>query len=414
VIALYLRISLDRADQQVGIARQRADCTKLARTRWPDTPIVEYVDNDVSAYSGVKRPAYESLLAGLSDRSVQGVVAYNLDRLLRQPRDLEQLIDRGIPIITAQGDLDLTTHDGQLHARILAAVAKKSSDDTARRVSRAAKDRREEGRWHGGRHVPFGYVTRGHGVLEIDPAAAAIVTRVARAVVAGQPLARAIRENANGAGPRSREGWRQLLVGSNIRGRQRDGSAGNWQPIIDDELANLLSIQLATARRENSYAWPLSGYAWCHCSGRLYGQVCRGDATYFCRTCMSISISARPLETLIEAALDSAVLVIPRPAVAKPAVDDSRLAELAALYVRGEITKAEWAAARVAVEDHGRDAVNLSAHQGPHVVGDRREIQPVDASGWGRLVVIERVVVSPARTRGPRFDTSRVHIEWRS
>jgi DNA invertase Pin-like site-specific DNA recombinase len=54
--AVYLRISADPTGQQLGVARQREDCLKLcAEKGW--TPI-EYLDNDVSASSGKKRPQY--------------------------------------------------------------------------------------------------------------------------------------------------------------------------------------------------------------------------------------------------------------------------------------------------------------------------------------------------------------------
>ncbi|MCV7259523.1 recombinase family protein [Mycobacterium shimoidei] len=58
--AVYLRISSDPTGQQQGVTRQREDCLKLCADRgW--TP-VEFVDNDVSASSGKKRPAYERML----------------------------------------------------------------------------------------------------------------------------------------------------------------------------------------------------------------------------------------------------------------------------------------------------------------------------------------------------------------
>ena len=187
VVGLYLRISSDRDATHVGVDRQRTDCRAIAAARWPDATIVEYVDNDVSAYTGQRRPAYERMRAALRDRALVAVVAWNLDRLLRQPRDLEHLIDLGIPIVTASGDLDLTTHDGQLHARILAAVAKKSSDDTSRRVKRAHRDRADQGLWHGG-PVPYGYRGLGGGRLDVDPVAAADVQQAAALVVSGMPV----------------------------------------------------------------------------------------------------------------------------------------------------------------------------------------------------------------------------------
>ena len=56
--AVYLRISSDPSGQQLGVTRQREDCEKLCQGKgW--TP-VEYMDNDISASNGKKRPAYRA------------------------------------------------------------------------------------------------------------------------------------------------------------------------------------------------------------------------------------------------------------------------------------------------------------------------------------------------------------------
>jgi site-specific DNA recombinase len=49
--AIYARISSDQDGRGLGVARQVEDCRKLASDRgWAVAE--EYVDNDVSAYSG--------------------------------------------------------------------------------------------------------------------------------------------------------------------------------------------------------------------------------------------------------------------------------------------------------------------------------------------------------------------------
>ena len=60
------------------------------RRKW--TPI-EYVDNDRSATNGKVRPAYQRMLADIRDGKVGALVAWDLDRLYSQPRELEDLID---------------------------------------------------------------------------------------------------------------------------------------------------------------------------------------------------------------------------------------------------------------------------------------------------------------------------------
>ena len=52
--AIYARISADVEGKSLGVQRQLEDCRKLAADRgWPVG--AEYVDNDVSAFSGKPR-----------------------------------------------------------------------------------------------------------------------------------------------------------------------------------------------------------------------------------------------------------------------------------------------------------------------------------------------------------------------
>lgn len=85
--AIYLRISSDPTGEQLGVTRQREDCERLcAEKGW--TP-VEYVDNDISASSGKRRPSYERMLADIRDSKLGAVVCWDLDRLHRRPIELE-------------------------------------------------------------------------------------------------------------------------------------------------------------------------------------------------------------------------------------------------------------------------------------------------------------------------------------
>ena len=89
--AIYLRQSEDRNGNMLAVDRQRQDCEKLcAQKGWTTT---EYMDNDTSATSGKSRPAYQAMLADIRVGAIDAVVAWDLDRLYRQPRELEDLID---------------------------------------------------------------------------------------------------------------------------------------------------------------------------------------------------------------------------------------------------------------------------------------------------------------------------------
>ncbi|MFT4229400.1 MAG: recombinase family protein [Microbacterium sp.] len=118
------------------------------------------------------------------------MIAYDLDRAVRDPRDLEDLIDakvlNGFSVRSVTGSLRLDTDSDVAMARVLVAMANKSSADTARRVARAAKQQAIEGSWHGGQ-VPFGYRAENRSLV-IDPEAAELVREAARRVLAGETL----------------------------------------------------------------------------------------------------------------------------------------------------------------------------------------------------------------------------------
>lgn len=52
----------------------------------------EYVDNDISAYSGKPRPAYARMIADVTGGLRDAVLVYNLDRLHRRPVELEEFV----------------------------------------------------------------------------------------------------------------------------------------------------------------------------------------------------------------------------------------------------------------------------------------------------------------------------------
>src|SRR5690606_34296832 len=90
--AIYCRISRDQRGEGLGVARQEEMCRKLAAEKgWPVVDV--YVDNDLSAYSGSRRPAYERMLADLESGAIDAVLVVDQDRLTRRPSELEAFIE---------------------------------------------------------------------------------------------------------------------------------------------------------------------------------------------------------------------------------------------------------------------------------------------------------------------------------
>src|SRR6266536_3394902 len=223
---IYARISSDREGDNLAISGQLADCGQLADRRgW--TVVERYVDSDISAYSGKRRPEYLRLLDDIEAGIVEAVVVYHADRLHRHPRELEDFIDlcqrTRTKIATVSGDLDLSTHEGQLLARITGAVARKESDDKSRRIKRKHEELAAAGKVSGGGTRPYGYDA---DKRTIRPDEAEVTRDCARRVIAGDPL-RAICTNLNRRGIESATGkqWspqtlRRLLLSGRISGQR--------------------------------------------------------------------------------------------------------------------------------------------------------------------------------------------------
>ena len=91
--AIYLRISLDRHGDGLAVERQREDCKRIIAQRgWEH--VATYEDPSVSASSRtVTRPGYERMVRDWQAGRFDAVVCWDLDRLTRQPRQLEDWID---------------------------------------------------------------------------------------------------------------------------------------------------------------------------------------------------------------------------------------------------------------------------------------------------------------------------------
>lgn len=249
--AVYLRISSDPTGQQLGVARQREDCLALCRRKgWQP---VEYVDNDISASSGKRRPAYDRMLTDIADGKIGAVVTWHLDRLHRQPIELEQFMaladDHKVKLATVTGDVDLSTDDGQFMARIMGAVARKEVDRKRARQLRAAQQKAEQGRPQWKR--AFGY--RGDTYLP-DPVTAPLVAEAYRAVLAGASL-NDICRLLNDAGAFGLKGqkWTPTTVSIFLRKPRNAGlrahngeivGKGTWPALVDEPLWRAVQAKL--------------------------------------------------------------------------------------------------------------------------------------------------------------------------
>ncbi|GAA3068053.1 recombinase family protein [Streptosporangium carneum] len=165
---ILVRISDAEEEEVNGVARQIEDTCNLTARRGARVGMI-LVENDTSAFKRRKiklpngetqlrtvRPKFRLALRLLSEGRYRRFTTYHLDRTVRDPRDLEDLIDvveGSRPRVVADsftGSLRLATDSDITSARIHCAIANQASRDTVRRVSRTRKEQAQEGRFGGG------------------------------------------------------------------------------------------------------------------------------------------------------------------------------------------------------------------------------------------------------------------------
>lgn len=146
-----------------------------ARLKWPEFCCV-YVDNSRSAWQrNRKRPDWDRMLLTLDKDSGKlipsdpkanhhhdGIMTYHGDRLIRQPYDLELLLNiadtRHMPLASVSGVRDLSNADDRFILRIEAASACREVDELSRRRKRGYKaDVVKRGQGQQGGKRPYGF-----------------------------------------------------------------------------------------------------------------------------------------------------------------------------------------------------------------------------------------------------------------
>ncbi|MFL6047912.1 MAG: recombinase family protein [Propionibacteriaceae bacterium] len=271
--AVYLRQSKDHNDDRLAVARQREDCLKICRARgWEPA---EYEDNDRSAHSGKRRPRYQEMLADIEAGELDAVVTWDLDRLHRVPIELGhfmELADRHrLELATVTGDVDLSTDNGRLYARLKGAVAADESNRKSARQKRAGLQRAELGKPKAGPR-PFGYEP---DMITIRESEARALRAAYASLLAGGSLL-GISRDLDAAGFRASSGkpfhharvHKMLrnpryagLRGYSTRGRDKKlhteiiGPA-QWEGIVDEETWRAVDALLADPSRRSNHVGP--------------------------------------------------------------------------------------------------------------------------------------------------------------
>jgi site-specific DNA recombinase len=466
--AIYARISrVRRTDGQVetlGVERQEPPCRELVERRGGQVYRV-FVDNDISAYSGKRRPAYEAMLADAKAGRLRGIAAWHADRLARQPIENEGLIvlaERyGVQLATVTGEHDLSTPSGRLHFRMLGNIARYESEHRAERLRLKGDEMARDGKPKGGGERAFGFERDGLTLREDE--AALLREATTRILDLGETTGQVVKDwrrrgvFTTAGKPFTTTGLRRCLVRPRTAGlRQHRGEVvgeATWPAIITPEQRNRLVAFYGRPDRKRQgppRTYLLSGLLRCGrpgCGAPMiaFGKDRNGKALYSCRRdtdhhrgCGRTFITAEHVEpVMIEAfkihvcgpgfaeAVSRRVQAAAEddPSPARLEADRRELAELARLKGEGRFTIPEWLALRDPIEARIRQAeARLEARPDLRPLLDiPRSREELDAA-WARWTpqerrryfeaVVDHIVVGPA-TRRRFFDPDRLTPRWR-
>ncbi len=467
--AIYARISDDADGRALGVIRQIEDCQELAaRSGWQVTG-EPYVDNDVSATRGIPRPAYQRLLVDMAAGRVEAVVVWALDRLHRRPVELEHFMalaeEHGVRLASVSGEVDLSTEDGQFHARIMGAVAAKEARAISRRVLRKQQELRDRGLPFGGGIRCFGYAA---DRLTVIPAEAAEIRKMAAGVIAGQSVGSIVRDlNTRGVptvsqwmAAQARPGRRASVVGKpwtvtsvrTLLGRPRLAGVmtykgevigpGAWEAILDaDTFAKAqaaLKVRAASRSAAKGTRYLLSGIATCGQCGRglQFSWNRREDLkAYRCPSEKHGSRNMRALDGYVADCffefLDVLHGAATQPGGEDPSVEidtlTARLAEAADQFADGGITAAQMQRISQRLRSRIDELEALRPHPAEETFLDwylgttdrdqaRVEWKALDVTQQRLMLAahVGRIVVHRAKVRNHGLDTSTIDVVWKA
>lgn len=443
--ARYLRQSPTQNPEE-GIDRQDARTLGLVQMRgWIDAGT--YTDPDVSA-SKDRGPGtdWHRMLEDAKAGKIDVVVGVDLDRVLRTTRDLNTLIDHGLAVVTVDGEIDLTTADGEFRATMLAGIARFEVRRKGERQRRAQQQRAEAGRPAKGVRLT-GYTVGGEAI----EAEAAVVRRMFDQFAAGDTLLGIARRlEADGISTRRGAPWSSSSVSTILRNARYAGrsvykgadvGAAQWPALVSEAQFAAVQARLTDPRRTVNRADTArkhigSGVYRCTCGlpVRSSSGLGAGMHRYTCRNACFYR-SGRPVDDYVRAVIRGR-LAMPdlRELLVKPA-DESELAALnterdelrhrlrsvESDYDEGLIDGRRYKAAVEKIEarldEVRRQSAKLVADSGPGSVLAAPD--PVAAFDASPLAIRQRVIDALATitlTKGKHgsrtFNPETVQIAW--
>ncbi len=213
----------------------------------------------------VVRPEWESVLTALRRGECNALMVPDIDRAMRDPRTLEDLIDvvelYGVYVASLTGNIDLTSDAGISAARSLVNQRNQESRNTSRRVVDGQRHAAMKGGNHGGSMRPFGWRK---DRMRVNKREAAYIRKEIPRILAGvTPMTISREWGERGIASVTGAGWRastirRMYLNPRLAGfvvyrgeilRDTDGNKvrGKWDAILTEEEQNAIATMWTPA-----------------------------------------------------------------------------------------------------------------------------------------------------------------------
>jgi site-specific DNA recombinase len=471
--AIYIRISRSRREL-LDAKRQEPPCRAFCVQQGWDVAEI-YIDDNRSAWKrGIRRDAFERMLADIRAGKIDAICTWQADRLLRTVEDASAIVniakEYGTQVANVGGTIDLNTAAGRKKFYDLAVAAEYESDLRSERLKLKHAELAAAGQWEGGMrnfgHDLEEYVYQDfHGRpvikyrLVLNPVEAPALRQAAEEVVAGRShTAIAVQWNKQGLTTTTGKPFtpgkvRELLLSPKTAGlRYVDGKPvqATWPGIITKDQHDELRDILGPRRRERTSKGPttartylLGGFVFCgRCGHRLTAKRAGNRRRYYCATrlggCGGLLRVAEPLEAHVVLELlqrlPARLLEAARRApeewetlgklLTQRQLEEDRLAGLEDLLADKLLDKASYRRQRKRIKAKITEKDEQIAHV--RASAPRRRLKGATLgelqAEWDQLDLdeqravladhIDRIEVLPVG-RGKHFDPAAIKIHWR-
>ena len=480
--ALYARESDDPDGDAAQVTNQIDDLGEFVGEMGATTACA-FIENDTSAFKKrrialpdgthafrVVRPVWDTLMTELRRGALNALALPNIDRGMRDPRDLEDLIDLveqyGVLVLGMSGHIDLTTDAGIGSARTEVNQRNQESRNTSRRVSNGKRRAALKGRNFGGANRPFGWEA---DKVTVNESEAELIKEAMRRISERVKLATIVNEwNESGVPTVTGKAWttrtlEQVLTNPRLCGKRTylgevllkpDGTPvrGVWKAILTDvEFASLVE-HLTTRNRSNvrdgrghTTKYLLSPFVRCgRCQARMRGGTRPGPGgqkvhVYWCRAktdggCGGCSrLGSKVDKYITELVIQDHERMAFRKIEALPPWDKAselkavqkQIAETTARYKARKISGGRFFALLEDLEDEERKLVNERDRHEARREAQRTSIADLRAKWDDPTFTLEQRQAAVAESLiaveihptdlggGPSFDPSKIIPVWR-